>query len=375
MRAAGNLFDRIRGRGKGMEQVRVAIIGTGSIAGAHMAAWDACEDRIERVAAVDIDEARVRAFAEKHRIPRVYTDAAEMLREQRPDLVHIATPPAFHAPLAIQCLDAGAHVLCEKPLVGSLRELDAIAGAERRSGRYCSSVVQWRFGSAARRVRQLIADGTLGRHTVTTCMTTWFRDAAYYAVPWRGTWKSELGGVNMGQAIHLIDLMLWLNTPWREVTAITETLDREIEVEDESVAMVRFADRSLGAVVSSVLSPRQETRLRLDFQKATAEVVGLYGYRNANWTITPVEGSGLPRGSWPPAEDVGAGHAAQLEVMLDALAAGERPPAGTDEIRPTIEFLSALYKSGMTHELIAQGSIQPGDPFYDHVSGRVPATV
>ena len=202
-------------KGKGMEQLRVAIIGTGGIAGSHMRAWDACENRIERVAAVDIDEARVRAFAEQHRIPHAYTDAAEMLREQRPDLVHIATPPALHAPLAIQCLDAGAHVLCEKPLVGSLRELDAIVEAEGRGGKFCSSVVQWRFGSAARRIRQLIDDGTLGRHTVTTCMTTWFRDAAYYAVPWRGTWKSELGGVNMGQAIHLIDLMLWINTPWR----------------------------------------------------------------------------------------------------------------------------------------------------------------
>ncbi len=357
-----------------MDAIRVAIIGTGGIAGAHIQAWDACEDRIERVAAVDIDEARVRAFAEKHVIPHTYTDAGEMLREQRPHLVHIATPPALHAPLAIQCLEAGAHVLCEKPLVGSLRELDAIADAEARTGKYCSSVVQWRFGSAARRIRQLVDTGAFGRHTVTTCLTTWYRDAAYYAVPWRGTWKSELGGVNMGQAIHLIDLMLWLNTPWREVTAITETLDRDIEVEDASVAMIRFADRSLGSVVSSVLSPRQETRLRLDFQKATAEVVGLYGYRNANWTVTPVEGTGLPDGSWPPAEDVGAGHAAQLEVMLDALAAGERPPAGTDEIRPTIEFLSALYKSGMTGQPVAQGAIQPGDPFYDHVSGRVAAT-
>lgn len=362
----------LKGRGR-MDAVRVAIIGTGGIAGAHVSAWNSLADRVERVAAVDIDEARVKAFADKHGIPHTYTDAGEMLREQRPDIVHIATPPAFHAPLAIQCLEGGAHVLCEKPLVGSLRELDAIDGAEERTGKYCSSVVQWRFGSAARRIRQLIDDGAFGRHTVTTCLTTWFRDAAYYAVPWRGTWKSELGGVNMGQAIHLIDLMLWLNTPWREVTAITDTLDRDIEVEDASVAMIRFDDRSLGAVVSSVLSPRQETRLRLDFQKATAEVVGLYGYRNANWTVTPVEGTGLPAGSWPPADDIGAGHAAQLEAMVDALAAGERPPAGTAEIRPTIEFLSALYKSGLTGEPIAQGSIQPGDAFYDHVSGRVPA--
>jgi predicted dehydrogenase len=357
-----------------MDKKRVAIIGTGSIAGAHITAWSDLADRLERVAAVDIDQARVEAFAEKHGIPHTYTDVGEMLREQRPDLVHIATPPALHAPLAIQCLDAGAHVLCEKPLVGSLRELDAIAAAEERSGKFCSSIVQWRFGSAGRQIRELANDGTFGRHTITTCMTTWYRPPSYYEVPWRGTWASELGGVNMGQAIHLIDLMLWLNTPWREVTAITQTLEREIEVEDESVAMIRFEDRSLGAVISSVLSPRQETRLRLDYQKATAEVVTLYRYTNEHWTVTPVAGAELPAGAWPPATDTMGSHTEQLKATLDAIAAGTRPPAGTDTVRPTIEFLSALYKSGMTGEPVTQGSIQPGDPFYDHVSGRVAVT-
>jgi predicted dehydrogenase len=354
-----------------MERRRVAIIGTGNIAGAHITAWNDLKDKLEPVAAVDIDEGRVRAFAEKHHIPRTYTDAGEMLREEQPDIVHVTTPPALHAPLIIQSLEAGAHVLCEKPMVGSLRELDTIVEAEQRTGCYASSVFQWRFGSAGRQIRKLGSDGTLGRHTVTTCMTTWYRPPSYYEVPWRGTWASELGGVNMGQAIHLIDLMLWLNTPWQEITAITETLDRDIEVEDASVATVRFEDRSLGAVVSSVLSPRQESRLRLDYQKATAEVVTLYRYRNEHWTVTPIDGTQLPVGAWPPETDTAGGHTAELGIMLDALDAGQRPPAGTDEIRPTIEFLSALYKSGMTHEPVRQGEIQPGDPFYDHVSGRV----
>jgi predicted dehydrogenase len=350
-----------------MERRRVAIIGTGGIAGSHMDAWNHCKDRVERVAAVDIDKERVTAFAEKQGIPNAYTDIDKMLREQ-PDLVHIATPPSLHAPQILQCLDAGAHVLCEKPLVGSLRQLDAIAEAEERTGRFCSSVVQWRFGSAGRQIRHLIDSGVFGRHTVTVCATTWYRSDAYYAVPWRGTWESEMGGVNMGQAIHLIDLMLWLNTPWQEVT---ETLDHDIEVEDASLAMVRFEDRSLASVVSSVVSPRQETRLRLDFQQATAEVVTLYRYKNEHWTVTPVADTDLPEGAWPPSSDVIGGHGPQLDMMLDALDAGQRPPAGTAEIRGTIEFLSALYKSGLTGEPVTQGTIGPGDPFYDHVSGRV----
>lgn len=354
-----------------MERLRVAIIGTGGIAGSHMNAWDYCKDRLDRVAAVDIDEERVVTFAKKHDIPHSYTDVGEMLREQQPDLVHIATPPSLHAQQILQCLEAGAHVLCEKPLVGSLRQLDAIAEAEQSRGRFCCSVVQWRFGSAGQQIRRLIDLGAFGQHTVSICATTWYRNDAYYTVPWRGTWASELGGVSMGQAIHLIDLMLWLNTAWREVTAITETLDHDIEVEDASLAMVRFEDRSVASVISSVVSPRQETRLRLDFQRATAEVVALYRYRNANWTVTPVAGEELPADAWPPETDLESNHGAQLAMMLDALEAGRRPPAGTDEIRPTIEFLSALYKSSLTGEPVVRGSIGPGDPFYHHVSGRV----
>lgn len=354
-----------------MERRRAAIIGTGGIAGSHMDAWDHCANRINRVAAVDIDRDRVRAFAEMHDVPKAYTDVGEMLREQQPDFVHICTPPLLHLKLILQCLEAGAHVLCEKPLVGSLRQLDAIAEAEKRSGRFCSSVLQWRFGSAGRQIRHLIDSDVFGRHTITMCATNWYRTDAYYAVPWRGTWASEMGGVNMGQAIHLIDLMLWLNTPWREVTAITETLNHDVEVEDASVAIVRFADRSMASVISSVVSPRQETRLRLDFQRATAEVVGLYRYRNQHWTVTPVADTKLPPGSWSPDEDVEGGHAAQLQAMLDALDAGLRPPAGPGEIRGSIEFLSAQYKSALTGEPVTQGSITPGDSFYDHVSGRI----
>ncbi|HEV2528244.1 MAG TPA: Gfo/Idh/MocA family oxidoreductase [Thermomicrobiales bacterium] len=356
---------------------RVAIIGTGGIAFAHMNAWDAAGDRVERVAAVDVDLDRAEAFARQHGIPRWYASASEMFASEQIDLVHICTPPALHFPLAMEAMAAGASVLCEKPLCGSLRQVDELIAAERRTGTHCMSVVQWRFGSAARTVRSMIDTGQFGRPTVTSCQTTWYRDAAYYAVPWRGTWASELGGVSVGHAIHIIDLMLSLSAPWREVTAITGTLVHDIEVEDAAMAMVRFADGSLGSVLNSVVSPRQETRLRMDFQRATVEVIGLYGYANANWTLTGLDvaadGDDALAG-WPPAEDVPSSHAAQLGAVLDALTAGERPPADATAIRPTLEFLTALYASAASGRAVAAGQIGPGDPFYDSLSGHaVPA--
>lgn len=350
--------------------VKVAIIGTGGISGAHLEAWKHVGDRVIPVAAVDIDRDRVEAFAEKNGIPGVYTDAAQMLAVERPDLVHICTPPAFHFPIIMQCLDAGAWVLCEKPLVASLRELDLVAEAERRTGNACISVFQWRFGAAAQHLRRQIEAGTFGRPYVGLCATTWYRPDSYYEVDWRGTWKSELGGVNMSQAIHLIDLMVWLmGNDWDEVTGITDTLHHGIEVEDTALAMVRFRNRALVSIVSSVLSPRQESRVRLDFERATLEVVQLYRYGNDDWKVTAPDGATLPDGAWPPPDDERASHGAELALVLDAMRDGTRPPANVDEIRPTFELLTAIYKSSQTGKAVTRGSIREEDRFYDHVGG------
>lgn len=354
------------------DPVRVAIIGTGGISASHLGAWSDVGDRVKPVAAVDIDQARVEAFAGKYGIPGVYTDAAEMLAAERPQLVHICTPPSLHFPLIVQCLEAGAWVFCEKPLVASLRELDRIAEVEARTGNRCVSVFQWRFGAAGQHVRRQIEAGTFGRAYLGLCATTWFRPDEYYEMAWRGTWASELGGVNMGQAIHLIDLTVWLmGGDWTEVTAVTDTLHHDIEVEDTAMAIVRFRDRALLSIVSSVLSPRQESRVRLDFERATVEVVELYRYGNDDWTVTALPGGELPAGAWPPAEDHRASHGAELAVVLDAMRDGSVPPCTVDDIRPTFELLTAIYKASRTGASVAQGSIVAGDPFYDHVGGYI----
>jgi len=350
-------------------RVKVAIVGTGGIAGSHVRAWEAWSGTVEPVAAVDIDGARAAAFASQHGIARTYTDAAEMLVTEKPGLVHICTPPAFHFPIIEQCLRAGAWVLCEKPLCSSLEQLDRIAELERETGAACASVFQWRFGSAAQRVRQLARSGQFGESRVVLCDTTWYRDDAYYAVPWRGTWASELGGVSMGHAIHIIDLMVWLMGEWSEITAVTDTLGREIEVEDVAMAIVRFENRALCSIVNSVLSPRQETRLRLDYERATIEVTGLYGYTNANWSVTPLEGHEGVLAGWPPEDDEASSHASQLGHILAAMRSGAPPPANVADVRATFELLTALYKSSRTGQPVKRGSITRGDPFYAHIAG------
>ncbi len=355
-----------------MSRYRVAIIGTGSIAGNHIKALHDLKNRVEVVAAVDVVRDRVEEYSKKYGISHYYTDAAEMLEKEHPDLVHIAAPPNTHYQLIIQSLQAGASVLCEKPLCTSLAELDHIAAVEKQSGKFCSSVFQWRFGSRGQHFKRLIQEEALGHPLVGICQTTWFRNAAYYEVPWRGKWATEGGGPTMGHGIHAMDLFLWLLGDWEEVNAFTGTLDRAIEVEDVSLAMVRFKNRALGSIVNSVLSPREETYLRFDFQKATVELTGLYGYSNENWRFTQSTGQAndIVLARWDELRlNTTSSHKAQLSQLLDSLDQRTRPLSSTLDVRPTLEFLTAIYKSAATRRIVKQASIVAGDPFYDHVSG------
>jgi predicted dehydrogenase len=359
-----------------MKRYRVAIIGTGGIATYHIRALRQMPERVEVVAAVDVLRDRVEAYSKEHAIPHFYTDAAEMLEKERPDLVHIATPPGTHYELVILSLEAGASVLCEKPLCLSLAELDHIMEVEKRSGKYCSSVFQWRFGTGGQQFKRLIQAEAFGRPLVGICQTTWFRDQAYYQVPWRGKWASEGGGPTMGHGIHAMDLFLWLLGDWDEVSAMTGQLDREIEVEDVSLAIVRFKNRALGSIINSILSPREETYLRFDFQKASVELTALYSYTRENWRFSqppskPDAAVLAHWQQWQELPDQSSSHGAQIAMLLDSLDHGERPLCSASDVRPTLELITSIYKSAATGHIIQQGSIIEGDPFYAHVGGQL----
>lgn len=352
--------------------LKAAIIGTGNIAFKHVRALRHAGERAQIVAAVDIDADRARAFCDQHDIPHSYTDMRQMLAAQQPDLVHICTPPSLHTAQVIECLEAGAWVFCEKPLCASLAEFDQITAAENRTGRYAASVFQNRYGAGGQYLKRLIEAGELGRPLVGLCETMWYRPQAYYDVPWRGKWATETGGTTMIHGIHEIDLMLWLMGDWRELYAMMGTLDRAIEVDDVTMALVKLENEAMVSVVNSALSPRQETYLRLDFQQVTVELRHLYGYTNADWCYTLPEGSvdsgQLARWQAIP-DDAPSTQSSQLIPFLDAMTRGERPPVSGEDVRRTMEFLTALYKSALTRQPVARGSIVPGDPFYHAMNG------
>ncbi len=339
---------------------RALLVGTGGIGDAHVRAVEATAGRVTLEAAVDIDPSRARDFCARHGIPSAFGDFAEALAQVKPDLVLIAAPPSLHASMCIAAMEAGAWVLCEKPLCASLAELDRIQAAESRTGRFTACVFQMRFASSHRHVRRLLRDGVLGRPLVAVCNTLWYRDAAYYAVPWRGRWATELGGPTTSQGIHTMDHLLHLLGDWEEIRAVAATLFHQIEVEDVSMALVKFANGARASIVNATVCPRQETYLRLDCERATVELTHLYAYQRENWRFTPA----------PPADpgaDPGLGGLSPGR-RLDAR--GPAPGAGAEHGRGRPPAHHGR-RRGEAHDRVSDRPVQVGlhrrrrDPRFD----------
>jgi predicted dehydrogenase len=175
----------------------------------------------------------------------------------------------------------------------------------------------------------------------------------------------------MSQGIHTMDHLLNLLGDWDEIRAIADTLHHRIEVEDVSMALVKFASGARASVVNSTVCPRQETYIRLDCERATVELTHLYSYTRENWRMTPAEPANpeLLRAweAFPP--DMGSTHGAQLLTVIRCMDEGTVPLTAGAEARRTLEFLTALYKSAFTGSAVTRGSIRPGDPFYAALHG------
>jgi predicted dehydrogenase len=354
-----------------MRSIPVALVGTGSIANTHVEALRALGDQANVIAATDIDPVRLRAFCARHAIPGRHESLAALLAAARPELVHVCTPPGAHAGAALACLRAGCSVLVEKPPVLSLRDLHAVTAAEGAGGPWFATVFQHRFGSGARRLRNMIRDGILGRPLLALCTTAWFRDQAYFDLPWRGRWDTEGGGPTMGHGIHQIDLMAYLLGDWSDVSAVARRQARRTQTEDVSLAHVTFASGAMASVVNSVLSPREETYLRFDFERATVELTHLYGYSDESWRVTPAPGWETEvRAAWAAGEHgTASGHRAQFAAVLRALREGTAPPVDSGSTLRSMQLIGGIYASALLGRPVRPGDLGPASPFYQRMYG------
>jgi predicted dehydrogenase len=293
-----------------------------------------------------------------------YDDLAAMLADPAVKIVTICTPSGAHLEPTLAAVRAGKHVIVEKPLEITLARCDQIIREAERAGVIVSTTFPSRFHESSRLMKQAVEQQRFGRITLGDAYVKWYRTQQYYdGGAWRGTWHLDGGGALMNQAIHSIDLLLWMMGPAVEVTAHTATLAHErIEVEDVAVATVKFANGALGVIEASTAAfPGELKRIEISGSHGTAV---LREEDMITWKFaqqTPDDEALLARmanktqtggGAADPAAIGHHGHRLQFENVLQAINTGSSPLIDAQEGRRSVELILAIYQSAATGQAV-----------------------
>ncbi|MEM8749070.1 MAG: Gfo/Idh/MocA family oxidoreductase [Pseudomonadota bacterium] len=334
--------------------IRVAIVGAG-IGAQHLDGYRRLPERYHVRTLCDVDLERARQVAGDDPAIALEADFDRVLSDDAIDLVDICLPPHLHFEMSMAALKAGKHVVCEKPLVPSLREADLLAEQAAASGRTITPVFQYRYGPATAQLRALMDAGLTGKPYVASIETHWSRGSDYYAVPWRGTWKGEQGGAVLGHAIHNHDLLCSIFGPVARVSAMVATRVNPIETEDCAALSFEMKNGALATSSITLGAAGDTTRLRFCFENLTAESgTAPYAPAEDQWTFTarnPDDQAAIDACT----ATVPAGHsgfAGFFDALADALDGKGGREVTLEDGRRSLELVSAIYKSAREVQLV-----------------------
>jgi predicted dehydrogenase len=334
-----------------------AIVGCGLIARFHARAL------------ADVPDTRVAALVSRNRGSAqkmadelglkcdLSTSLPEVLARKDVHIVIVTTPSGAHMEPAVAAAEAGKHVVVEKPLEITLERCDRIiAACDRNKVKLCT-IFPSRFGDANRALKTAVDAGRFGRMTLGETTCKWWRPQSYYDEGgWKGTKALDGGGALMNQAIHNVDLLLWMMGPVTHINGFTATLAHQrIEVEDTAVACLRFASGALGVIQATTsVHPGLPKTIAVHGDRGTVVIEQDDVLR---WDFTPetaedqavkqrfAQKVGASGGSSNPAAISHVGHARQLADFIKAITTGSAPVVDGREGRKAVEVILAIYQS------------------------------
>jgi len=350
------------------EALRCAIVGHGKAA-ELFAQILADNKQVDFVAVCGRDIARAKGFAARHGLA-AFDDVSRMVESERIDVVVVATPHPSHASVANAAMRAGSHVLVEKPMATTVADCDRMLEAASRAGVTLGVVSQRRFYAPVQRVKRAIESGKIGTPALVTLTLLGWRDKEYYeSDPWRGTWSGEGGGVLVNQAVHHLDLLLWLFGPVETVFGFWGNINHpEIEVDDTAVAVLRGAGGGLASIVVSN-SQRPGLYANVHVHGTSGASVGVQTDGGQMfvagvseivdppvtdlWTVPGEEKllsqfQDTDRAEFASVDPIVHYHRLQVEDFLDAVREGRSPLVTGADGRRAVELFAAIYRSNET---------------------------
>ncbi len=338
-----------------------AIVGCGMIARFHARALqDVAGTRV--VALVSRRRENAEKVLTETKTPpcEIYADIESALRRPDLDVVIITTPSGNHLEPAVAAAKAGKHIVVEKPLEIMPERCDWIIEACDRAGVKLCTIFPSRFGDANIELKKAVTAGRFGRLTLGETTCKWWRSQQYYDEGgWKGTKALDGGGALMNQAIHNVDLLLWMMGPVRQLCGFSATLAHErIEVEDTAVACLQFESGALGVIQATTgahpglpktiavhgdagtVVVEQDDILKWEFKEARPEDAAV-----RERFVTKVGASG---GSSNPAAISHVGHARQLADFVHAIYTNSAPVVDGREGRRAVEVICAVYQSTLS---------------------------
>ena len=347
--------------------MRFAIVGCGVIGPLHAATIAGLPGRAQLVATVDVNADRAAVLAESHGA-HPFTSLDEALAGPDVDTVAVCVPSGRHVDIAVQALQAGKHVIVEKPVDVSDEAASRLARVARDSPGTVTVISQHRFDPASRVVHDAVAAGRFGTITSGVASIALWRSQKYYdSGDWRGTWALDGGGALMNQGVHQIDLLVWmLGRPVR-VHATTALLAHDrVEVEDTGVATIEFEGGALGVVHGTTAAyPGTANRVQVHGSRGSAVIDGdaLAFFHAADPSSqVPDYGAGvssdqsdrvLPgRGADDPGTGQVDAHTRQYVDFVDAVEEGREPVVTVAEARRTLALVNSIYASARSGQTV-----------------------
>jgi len=351
-----------------MAKLGVAIIGSGGISEGHGDSFSKLSDRVKVMAFTDVDINRAKLRADQFNAPIATTDYTNLLQREDIHLISICSPPFLHFQTIKDSLQAGKHVLCEKPVVMNLAELDAIEKMVQVSGLCFGGAFQWRFGPGVQQVKDLYNNGMFGKIIYATNNLFWHRTQDYFDVDWRHSWDKAGGGIIFNLACHGLDALIWILGDIAAVSAEMDALKYDLEIEDTGSVILRFENGALGAVNATVNAHHQRSHLEIIGTKVEAiSSDDPYGVAYQPWQFRSVDQNYdkqvqdfLSNQNY---EFEPASHRRLVKDFVDAIVENRQPEVGIHEIRRSLQVLTAIYKSNRIGKRV-ELPIEKEDDFY-----------